>query len=105
MGRVAGRINWRGWWTVLMCTSMVALFTHVHREQMQERRSLNGRIALLRQQLEQVQKDTNRLDLEIQSQNSSSWIELRLVARLGAVPRGMQKIIFLPKDALNGWRH
>lgn len=72
---------------------------------MHERRLLHSRIEKLHQQLQQVNTESERLDLEIQSQNSPSWIELRLIARLGAVPRGMQKIIFLPKDAHRGWGH
>jgi hypothetical protein len=85
-----------GWWGVTgFCVLTLAAFTHFTQQQLDELAQLRQRQHELVVQRDRLVARNEQLRAQIRSQDQPSWIEQRLMSRLGVVPKGSRKVVFL----------
>jgi hypothetical protein len=89
-----------GWWGVAGCCVLVlALFTHVTQGQLDELSALKMRQEELQEQHRRILQRNEQLRCQIRSQDHPGWIEQRLMSRLGVIPKGTRKVVFIDPRA------
>jgi hypothetical protein len=89
-----------GWWGVAgWCVLALALFTHVTQGQLDELTNLKKRQEELHEQHQRILLRNQQLRCQIQSQDRPGWIEQRLMSRLGVIPKGTRKVVFIDPTA------
>lgn len=85
-----------GWWGAAgFCVLALAAFTHLSQGQLQELESLLARRQELVARRDQLLQRNQELRKQIRSQHDPEWIEQRLMSRLGVIPKGTRKVVFL----------
>jgi hypothetical protein len=85
-----------GWWGVVgFCVLALAAFTHLSQGQLRELEALAARHQELVAHRDQLLQRNQELRKQIQSQHDPEWIEQRLMSRLGVIPKGTRKVVFV----------
>lgn len=83
---------------MLYCCLVLAGFAHFSHLQSDSWQQLVERKEELLAQKQQLLLFTAELREQVRHQSSAAWIEQRLMGRLGLVPKGMRKVVFLPEQ-------
>jgi uncharacterized protein YlxW (UPF0749 family) len=85
-----------GWWlTLFVCVAILALFLQGTHQQSLYLEEMQARKAELLLRAERLRRENQQLQEQIDAQESVAWGEQRLVHRLGVVPKGAFKVVFL----------
>ncbi len=81
-------------WICLFWAGCFACYFHAMHKKSQVSLELQEKIADLESLKSLMERESEELALQIQSQNDPEWIEMVLKKRLGVVPEGQMKVYF-----------
>ena len=94
MGPVSRSVWYDWWWTVLFIALVVPAYLHVVKEKKMKVFELSNRFMEMTRERDLAFSLQENLQLQIDSQNDPSWIEMVLMRDLGVVPEGWLKVHF-----------
>lgn len=92
--RLAEKWLYKEWWLVLVF--FLCLFTYEQGtyRYSQEEKLLTKRLNELSRKKDQLLKEKNLLEMQVNSQSDPAWIELTLMKKLGTMPEDQRKFYF-----------
>lgn len=84
-------------WTITWILFCAICLEYALQEREKEYRELQNERISLENQLKDAMSLHTKLLQEMNSQTDPAWIELVLIKKLGLVPEGQKKIVFVPK--------
>lgn len=88
------QVLFRSWWVVIFLLLSTALYEHKQKDTERIRNQLKEQLFNLKEEKNRALQEQQQLQLEIESQEDSAWIELTLIKKLGVVPKGKRKVVF-----------
>jgi hypothetical protein len=89
----------KSWWTILFFLIVFFIYDRGMHYRDLEITKLTKKLQELDEEKMIAVKLQHQLNLQIESQTDSAWIEMVLMKSLGLVPEGEKKVLFLEKDA------
>lgn len=86
----------KSWWVILFFLFSFFAYDQALLKRNREESNLRLKLAELKTQKQAALDQQADLKLQIASQEDLAWIELTLMRRLGLVPEGQRKVLFVP---------
>ena len=93
--QVGERLFWNLWWVILIFLLGLIILEQSLKSLQKEQDQLRQQYRHLIQEKEKALALKNKLKLKINSQSDPAWVELTLKKRLGLVPEGQIKVLFI----------
>lgn len=88
----------KSWWVILFFLICFFAYDQALLKRNQEESRLRLKLVELKTQKQIALNQQEDLQLQIASQDDLAWIELVLMRRLGLVPEGQRKVLFIPLE-------
>jgi hypothetical protein len=96
--RLFEEIILKSWWTILFFLTCFFAYDQAIKRRSREEMQLQKKLSYLYTEINSELEDRQELQLQLNSQNDPTWIELILMKSLGLVPESQTKVLFMLED-------
>lgn len=86
----------QSWWIIAFILGVMIVYEHALKQREAVYQQLTEQLTSLQLEKEEVIKQQQNLQRQINSQSDLAWVELTLMRKLGLTPEGQTKVYFFP---------